>query len=309
MMKKILAYKNSIQTQALAKAVRHWPFPWSNGVLKRKNPLHHQHHHLVIYKEVQEPVVVPPPPIATAFLEYQLHHRHHLSPPTLPLPLSLPPRDGDHSSPNSPSPLPISYAYSNGRKRFRTKFTPDQKVKMLEFSESVRWRMQKRDEDLIDKLLSTFHRWEQTPADSGEQLHLTKKLLAACESIDWQVDELDKTIDVAARDTSWYGIDRVEIDKRRRWTSNAHAQVGSTKKAVVAGKEANGTKLLRLPDSDQKERTSAYSARDNDDFISPESDRQQLLLRQQDEELDELSANVIRIGDVGLIIHDELLAQ
>lgn len=66
---------------------------------------------------------------------------------------------------------------------------------------------------------------------------------------------------------------------------------------------------MRLPDSDQKERSSAYSARDNDDFISPESDRQQLLLRQQDEELDELSANVIRIGDVGLTIHDELLAQ
>ncbi|KAF3672881.1 putative sugar transporter ERD6-like 6-like [Capsicum annuum] len=102
------------------------------------------------------------------------------------------------------------------------------------------------------------------------------------EEIQESVDELDKTIDVAARDTSWYGIDRVEIDKRRRWTSNAHAQ---------------------------KERSSAYSARDNDDFISPESDRQQLLLRQQDEELDELSANVIRIGDVGLTIHDELLAQ
>lgn len=31
--------------------------------------------------------------------------------------------------------------------------------------------------------------------------------------------------------------------------------------------------------------------------------------RQQDEELDELSASVERIGGVGLTIHDELLAQ
>ncbi|KAJ8555454.1 hypothetical protein K7X08_012950 [Anisodus acutangulus] len=77
----------------------------------------------------------------------------------------------------------------------------------------------------IDKLLSTFHRWEQTPAASGEQVHFTKELLAACESIEWQVDELDKTIDVAARGPSWYGIDRIELDKRRRWTSNARAQV------------------------------------------------------------------------------------
>ncbi|OIT22137.1 PREDICTED: zinc-finger homeodomain protein 9-like [Nicotiana attenuata] len=128
-------------------------------------------------REPEEPVVIPPPPIATAALEYQPHHRHHPPPPPPPLPR------GDHSSPNSPSPPPISSAYypasaphmllalsagfsgeknhnpisspvvntsnSNGRKRFRTKFTPDQKVKMLEFAERVGWKMQKRDEDLV----------------------------------------------------------------------------------------------------------------------------------------------------------------
>lgn len=174
-------------------------------------------------------------------------------------------------------------------------------------------------QESIDKLLSTFHQWEQTPTGSSEQVHLTKELLASCESIEWQVDELDKTIDVAARDPSWYGINDIELDKRRRWTSNARAQVGSMKKAVVAGKQSNGTstsnlsgmrrELLRLPESDQKERSNAYNARDNDDFISSESDRQLLLMRQQDEELDELSASVVRIGDVGLTIHDELLAH
>lgn len=61
------------------------------------------------------------------------------------------------------------------------------------------------------------------------------------------------------------------------------------KKAVVAGKQSNGTstsnlsgmrrELLRLPDSEQKERSNAYNARDNDDFISSESDRQLLLMR------------------------------
>ena len=33
------------------------------------------------------------------------------------------------------------------------------------------------------------------------------------------------------------------------------------------------------------------------------------IYRQQDEELDELSASVVRIGGVGLTIHEELLAQ
>lgn len=31
--------------------------------------------------------------------------------------------------------------------------------------------------------------------------------------------------------------------------------------------------------------------------------------RQQDEDLDELGASLVRIGDVGLTIHDELLGQ
>ncbi|KAL0381355.1 UNVERIFIED_CONTAM: syntaxin [Sesamum angustifolium] len=174
-------------------------------------------------------------------------------------------------------------------------------------------------QDSIDKLLSTFHQWERTSSDSGEQLRLTNELLAGCESIEWQVDELDKTIAVAAKDPSWYGIDEVELDKRRRWTSNARTQVRNVKKSLVTQNESNGTststingirrELMRIQNSHQAEKSNQYNVQDNDDFITSESDRQLLLIRQQDEELDELSASVQRIGDVGLTIHEELLAQ
>ncbi|XP_050247716.1 syntaxin-61-like [Quercus robur] len=174
-------------------------------------------------------------------------------------------------------------------------------------------------QESIDKLQSTFHQWERIPSGTGEQLHLTKELLASCESIEWQVDELDKAIAVAARDPSWYSIDEVELEKRRRWTSTARMQVGTMKKAVEAGKESNGTgttglsgmrrELMRMPDSHKADGSNHYNAQDNDDFIASESDRQLLLIKQQDEELDELSASVERIGGVGLTIHEELLAQ
>ncbi|KAG2681659.1 hypothetical protein I3843_11G154900 [Carya illinoinensis] len=174
-------------------------------------------------------------------------------------------------------------------------------------------------QESIDKLQSTFHQWERIPSYAGDQVHLTKELLTGCESIEWQVDELDKAIAVAARDPSWYGIDEVELEKRRRWTSTARTQVGTMKRAVEAGKVSNGTgttsasamrrELMRMPDSDQKDRSNHYTAVDNDDIISSESDRQLLLIKQQDEELDELSASVQRIGGVGLTIHEELLAQ
>ncbi|KAK7316765.1 hypothetical protein RJT34_00472 [Clitoria ternatea] len=171
-------------------------------------------------------------------------------------------------------------------------------------------------QDSIDKLQSTFHQWERT-SDAVERGHLTKEVLAGCESIEWQVDELDKAISVASRDPSWYGIDEVELESRRRWTSSARTQVGSMKKTVEARASAtshasvNGMRqeLMRLPNSSQIEKSNQYAAQDNDDFIHSESDRQMLLIKKQDEELDELSESVRRIGGVGLTIHDELTAQ
>ncbi|KAL2329983.1 hypothetical protein Fmac_017564 [Flemingia macrophylla] len=110
------------------------------------------------------------PPIAsttTHVIEYQPLHRHHPPPP----PFAA-------RSPNSASPPPISSSYypsaphmllalsaagglaappestaapssAATRKRFRTKFTQDQKEKMHKFAEKVGWKMQKRDDDLV----------------------------------------------------------------------------------------------------------------------------------------------------------------
>ncbi|XP_054796400.1 syntaxin-61 [Prosopis cineraria] len=173
-------------------------------------------------------------------------------------------------------------------------------------------------QESIDKLQSTFHQWQSTPSGAGERANLSKELLTSCESIEWQVDELDKAISVAARDPSWYGIDDTELENRRRWTSTARTQVGTVKKTVDTGKGSNlasrgnvemHRELMRLPNSHQVDTSNQYTAHDNDDFISSESDRQLLLIKQQDEELDELSASVQRIGGVGLTIHEELLAQ
>ncbi|ONM34311.1 Syntaxin-61 [Zea mays] len=83
-----------------------------------------------------------------------------------------------------------------------------------------------------------------------------------------------------------------------------HIQVGTVKRAIEKGKSNVATSKYQ-----DTSRTNHYSAQDNDDFISSESDRQLLLMRQQDEELDELSESVQRIGGVGLTIHEELSGQ
>jgi large subunit ribosomal protein L3e/syntaxin 6 len=44
-------------------------------------------------------------------------------------------------------------------------------------------------------------------------------------NVSLKVDELDKAISVAERDPAYYGLNEVEIGKRRNWTSTARNQV------------------------------------------------------------------------------------
>ncbi|XP_052878500.1 syntaxin-61-like [Gossypium arboreum] len=159
---------------------------------------------------------------------------------------------------------------------------------------------------------------EFSPTLENKYISRKSYLLIVRASNGRKVDELNKTIDVAAKYPSWYGIDNRELESRRRWTITTRTQVGDVKKSVVARKENGNSasairrELMKLPISHQSDRSYQDSAEDNDDFIASESDRQMLLINgsmQQDEELDELSASFERIGGVGLTIHEELIAQ
>ncbi|XP_074565594.1 zinc-finger homeodomain protein 9-like [Curcuma longa] len=104
-------------------------------------------------EEEEEDGKIPPP-----------HHRGSPSPPPPPF----------HSAPHmllalsaglpgGPSPLPIparpvavpslamATAAAQPRKRFRSKFSPEQKGRMQELSERLGWRMQKRDEGMVEE--------------------------------------------------------------------------------------------------------------------------------------------------------------
>ncbi|XP_025822641.1 zinc-finger homeodomain protein 9-like isoform X2 [Panicum hallii] len=53
--------------------------------------------------------------------------------------------------PAPPGPVPSPGAAAAARKRFRTKFSPEQKQRMQALSERLGWRLQKRDEAVVDE--------------------------------------------------------------------------------------------------------------------------------------------------------------
>ncbi|CAI9276982.1 unnamed protein product [Lactuca saligna] len=91
-----------------------------------------------------------PPPISSSYYPSAPHMLLALS-----AGLTAPPAENNHgnhnpSIPTTPGSAVASGSNPNGKKRFRTKFTQDQKEKMHEIAERVGWKMQKRDEELIN---------------------------------------------------------------------------------------------------------------------------------------------------------------
>ncbi|KAF6148268.1 hypothetical protein GIB67_012043 [Kingdonia uniflora] len=88
----------------------------------------------------RSPNSVSPPPISSSY---------YPSAPQMLLALST--GKPEHTPASGVGAMVVSVNGGGGRKRFRTKFSQDQKDKMYKFAERVGWKMQKRDEGLVEE--------------------------------------------------------------------------------------------------------------------------------------------------------------
>ncbi|CAN7052894.1 hypothetical protein BRARA_G02231 [Brassica rapa] len=141
----------------------------NDGVGSSDGSSHHRHHHHHHQygggrrppprNMMLNPLMLPPPP-SYAPLH---HHKYGMSPPGgggMVTPMSFPYGGGGGGAESSSEDLNM-YGQSSGEngggvtpgqtafsmKRFRTKFTAEQKEKMMEFAEKLGWRMNKQDEE------------------------------------------------------------------------------------------------------------------------------------------------------------------
>eukprot|EP00271_Cylindrocystis_brebissonii_P005979 TRINITY_DN18460_c0_g1_i1.p1 TRINITY_DN18460_c0_g1~~TRINITY_DN18460_c0_g1_i1.p1 ORF type:complete len:264 (-),score=60.88 TRINITY_DN18460_c0_g1_i1:126-917(-) len=191
-------------------------------------------------------------------------------------------------------------------------------------------------QDSVEKASARFQQYEQQGAagggSGGERDRQRKDLMAECDSIEWQLEELDRAIGVAERAPERFGVDKAEIDQRRSWTSEARRQVAHLKRSLHLS-EVSRREFTRLPAQSSSaanvngaieryssgaaaasgmpmsSRADSNATHENDDYISSEDDHQALLIRHQDEHLDMMSRSLANIGSMGLSIHEELDTQ
>ncbi|XP_019174170.1 PREDICTED: zinc-finger homeodomain protein 2-like [Ipomoea nil] len=107
----------------------------SEGYARHQSPHHHLHplhHHFSTFSSYRSPH-------PSGYL--------HVTPPTQHRPLALPSSSRDEEDMSNPS----SSGGGGSKKRFRTKFTAEQKDKMLALAERLGWRIQKQDEAAVQQ--------------------------------------------------------------------------------------------------------------------------------------------------------------
>ncbi|PRW60333.1 Syntaxin-61 [Chlorella sorokiniana] len=134
---------------------------------------------------------------------------------------------------------------------------------------------------------------------------LQRELEDDCQSLEYMITEIDKSIDAAERNPQRFNLSQQELSDRRKWVMSTRRQIDSLRSGLSAGSAA----AAAAADGSAAGRLAAAVHDENERFIRSEGDRQQLLMQRQDEDLDQLSHHVVRIGELGKEMGQELHLQ
>lgn len=141
---------------------------------------------------------------------------------------------------------------------------------------------------------------------SGMLAGARTELRSMVESAVWQVDELSRAVDVSERDPSRFRLDAGEVRRRREWVESAKQKLVKVKRELdgaAPAPEAAPRAAFSLDADDDP-----YAGGGGVDYDAEEAS-QQLLMREQDSELEDISTSLHRIGQYGLQIGEELRNQ
>jgi syntaxin of plants SYP6 len=124
----------------------------------------------------------------------------------------------------------------------------------------------------------------------------TSSLQDDVEGLRYMVNEVRKSIETAARNPSRFRLTKSDIDERRHWVDSVTARIDTV-----------SSEIWQTTRADHE----TYTTEDNTDdyIIKGELGQQEQIIARQDQELDVLGQHVLRIGELGRDMGQELDAQ
>lgn len=159
--------------------------------------------------------------------------------------------------------------------------------------------VKKEIQEAVNDVQGKYARWSGLTTSNPERMDLSSEVERGCGSVMWQLDELQHAIEKASENPSRFNLTQSELESRTSWVESTRAQISNVQQSVkIANQRA------RHGDGQNP----ALVDR-NDQFVSDQRMQQEMIVRQQDQELEEMGKAVDRLGQVGLTIHDELSHQ
>jgi len=116
------------------------------------------------------------------------------------------------------------------------------------------------------------------------------------EGLRYMIQEVTRSIDTAARNPSRFKLTDAEIQDRRQWIDSVNTRIETLSSQVwhMMNTHGGSSVVVHSP---------------HDDFVEGEMSQQEHLIARQDQELDVLGEHVLRIGELGRDMGQELDAQ
>lgn len=151
----------------------------------------------------------------------------------------------------------------------------------------------------LNELQAKMSRFHGLAATNPERKEIAKTVDTECNSIIWQLNELNSAVDVAAENPARFNLTIEECNSRRRWIENTRRQVHGIKDSIKTATAAG-------PNGPPPENRFIAA---NDNFLKQEQAQQQRIIENQDKALDEIGARIVVVGQMGRTIGEELNAQ
>ncbi|GAX83411.1 hypothetical protein CEUSTIGMA_g10836.t1 [Chlamydomonas eustigma] len=158
-------------------------------------------------------------------------------------------------------------------------------------------------DESVHDLKQKMTRYHGLQSGNPERKILSQQVEAGCQSIRWQLKELAGAVEKASEDPAKFNLTNEELGTRRRWIDNTRDQVTTVHEALQGA-------LAAPPPPSHSSRGNDVSAdrvkEVNSRFVGTEVEAQSLIMRRQDEALDDIEQAVGRIGQLGRAIGEEL---
>lgn len=175
----------------------------------------------------------------------------------------------------------------------------------------------------LQSATSLYDRWSElinNPKSVSKEEYdwTTNELRNSLRSIDWDLEDLEETIDIVEKNLKKFKIDESELEDRRSFIRRTRVSVKSMKDNLSSkqtkGKDETNVRQALLSNGpnrphDKYTRLDQEMERSNQRYIEDTSQQQQLIMRTQDDNMDLISKSVGSLKNMSQQIGNELEEQ